>query len=69
MPADDKSDGTRGNRGIYLATNAVDVVNHVLDVYTHDLDPDNHKDIRRFDLINDAPPPGYIPDYTSGGTS
>lgn len=67
MPADDKSDGTKGNRGVYLITDAPSLVNHALDVFEHDLDP-VHNDIRRWDPSTDSPPSGFTPDYSSGGT-
>jgi len=69
MPSDDKSDGTAGNRGIYLVTDAPGVVAHAMDLFAHDLDPDHHKDIRDFDVIWDGPPTHFEPDYTSGGTA
>jgi cardiolipin synthase A/B len=69
MPADDKSDGTRGNRGVYLITNAAGLIDHALDIWQHDFDPANHKDIRRWDALSDAPPPGFVPDYSTGGSA
>jgi hypothetical protein len=72
MPADDKSDGTAGNRGVWLITDAPGAVAHALDVFQHDLDPASHRDLVRWnalDPVYGAPPPGFEPDYTSGGTS
>lgn len=67
MPFDDKSDGTWGNRGVYLITDAPSLVQHALDIFWHDLDP-SHPDIRRWDPVLDAPSPGFVPVYESGGT-
>jgi cardiolipin synthase len=72
MPADDKSDGTAGNRGVWLITDAPGAVAHALDVLQHDLDPANHRDLVRWDPLDPAygtPPPEFEPDYASGGTS
>jgi cardiolipin synthase len=72
MPADDKTDGTEGNRGVWLITDAPNAIAHALDVFQHDLDPAHHKDLFRWtagDPTYGAPPPGFVPDYASGGTS
>jgi len=72
MPADDKADGTEGNRGVWLITDAPSAVAHAIDVFEHDLDPENHRDLFRWtasDPTYGAPAPGFAPDYTSGGTS
>lgn len=68
MPEDDKSDGTWGNRGVYLVADSPILVSHALDVFAKDLDPFHHKDIRRWNAGTDAPPVGFIPDYETGGT-
>ena len=70
MPADDKSDGTLGNRGVWLITDAPSAVTYALDVLQHDLDP-VHNDIVRWSAdhpIYGAPPPTYTVVYSSGGT-
>lgn len=69
MPADDKSDGTSGNRGTYIITDAPALVSHALDIFQHDLDPTNHDDVRRWNATTDSPPPGFVPNTASGGTS
>jgi hypothetical protein len=72
MPADDKTDGTEGNRGVWLITDAPSAVARAMDVFRHDLDPTNHKDLFRWtesDPTYGAPAPGFTPDYTSGGTA
>ena len=72
MPADDKSDGTVGNRGVWLITDSPGCVAHGLDVFAHDLDPDHHGDLFRWtaeDPTYGAPAPGFVPDRSSGGTS
>jgi cardiolipin synthase len=71
MPADDKSDGTSGNRGVWLITDSPDLISYTLDVFAHDFDPAHHRDLRRWsaaDLKYGAPSPGYVPDYSSGGS-
>jgi phosphatidylserine/phosphatidylglycerophosphate/cardiolipin synthase-like enzyme len=70
MPADDKADGTSGNRGVWLMTDAPSAIAHALDVFQHDLDPANHRDLIRWTdghSTYGAPPPDFDPDYTSGG--
>lgn len=72
MPADDKTDGTRGNRGVWLITDAPSAIAHALNVFQHDLDPDHHKDLFRWTAGNSiygAPPSTFTPDYSSGGTA
>jgi cardiolipin synthase len=72
MPADDKSDGTSGNRGVWLIADAPGAVAHVLDVFRHDLDPAHHRDLFRWtagDPTYGAPSAGFTPDYSSGGTT
>lgn len=69
MPADAKENGTEGNRGIYIATDASDVVIHALDVFEHDLDPANHVDIRRWSASIDSPPVDFVPDYGADKTT
>ncbi|MEW6404041.1 MAG: lamin tail domain-containing protein [Chloroflexota bacterium] len=68
MPSDDKNDGTMGNRGAYLITDAPALISHALDIFNHDLDPTNHRDVRRWSAATDSPPPGFVPSYASGGT-
>ncbi len=68
MPSDNKSDGTMGNRGAYLITDAPALITHALDIFDHDLDPVNHRDVRRWSAATDSPPPGFVPSYASGGT-
>jgi len=72
MPADDKTDGTEGNRGVWLFTDSPTAVAHALDLFRHDLDPAHHKDLFRWtasDPNYGAPPSGFVPDYSSGGTT
>jgi cardiolipin synthase len=71
MPADDKSDGTSGNRGVWLITDSPDLISYTLDVFAHDFDPTHHRDLRRWsaaDPTYGAPSAGYVPDYFSGGS-
>lgn len=69
MPADDKSDGTSGNRGAYIITDSSALITHALDIFNHDLDPTNHVDVRRWNAATDSPPAGFAPSYASGGTT
>jgi hypothetical protein len=71
MPADNKSDGTSGNRGIWLWTDASGPLSHLREVFDHDLDPLHHRDVKRWnalDPIYGAPPLTYTVNVTSGGT-
>lgn len=70
LPDDDKSDGTWGRRGVVLMTDALDVAVHLSGVFADDLDT-NHRDILRWsaeDPKYGAPPPGFVPITTAGGT-
>lgn len=69
FPNDDKSDGTLGRRGVYLATDAPVVVARVRDVMTADLDA-AHRDIWPYDTADPklgAAPPDFSPILVSGG--
>ena len=71
MPADDKTDGTSGNRGIWLWTDASGPISHTLDVFQHDLDPVHHRDLKRWTAADSrygAPPPTFTVSFASGGT-
>lgn len=68
LAADDKTDGTWGNRGVYLVTNSPGLIAHFETIFARDLDPANHKDIRRWNATTDSPPAGFTPDYSTGGT-
>ncbi len=70
MPSDDKSDGTSGNRGIWLWTDAPGPIAHLKDVFLHDLDPVHHRDLRRWSAADPqygAPPISFTVSFTSGG--
>ena len=72
MPSDNKADGTSGNRGIWLWTDASGPRSHALDVFQHDFDPANHRDLRRWSAADPkygAPPPTFTVSYASGGSS
>lgn len=69
-PDDDRSDGTLGRRGVYVATDAPSVVAWARALVARDLDPDLHVDVRPFqprDPERGAPAPDYGPDRASGG--
>ncbi|RMF37742.1 MAG: PKD domain-containing protein [Chloroflexi bacterium] len=67
MPADDKGNGTYGNRGAAIITNAPVVVQRLQEVFAADLDPDHHGDVVPHNPApypdGDAPPEGYVPEY------
>ena len=71
MPSDNKADGTSGNRGVWLWTDAPGPLAHLRDVFQHDLDPIHHRDLRRWSVADPrygAPPPTFTVSYASGGT-
>ena len=70
LPNDDKSDGTWGRRGAMLITDAPGVFTHLERVYNHDLDPDNHHDLFRWQSEHEvygSPPMGFRPITLTGG--
>jgi len=71
LPTDDFSDGTIGRRGVYLVTDAPGVVTRALQIWAADFDPAHHHDIYPWsagDPKYGAPPLGFTPVYTSGGS-
>ncbi|MGC8782632.1 MAG: phospholipase D-like domain-containing protein, partial [Anaerolineae bacterium] len=61
FPDDDKQDGTRGRRGIYLATDAPSVVAGLLDYMAADVAAGRYEDVWPWDAADPtlgAPPPG-----------
>jgi cardiolipin synthase len=71
FPDDDKADGTFGQRGVTLVTNAPSVVAEMTAVMDADIAPGVHADIWPWDAadpILGAPPAGFAPSYVSGGT-
>ncbi len=72
MPYDDKRDGTWGRRGVFLMTEAPRIVEALEQLFAHDLDPANHRDIKRWrfdDAVYGAPGAGYVAMQESGGIS
>ncbi|HIP96519.1 MAG TPA: hypothetical protein EYH32_04805, partial [Anaerolineae bacterium] len=69
MPADDKTDGTWGHRGVILVTDAPEVVAHAERIFAADCDPAHHNDIVAWGTAPYTPPLSYTPVYTSGGWS
>jgi phosphatidylserine/phosphatidylglycerophosphate/cardiolipin synthase-like enzyme len=70
FPTDDKSDGTLGRRGVYLATDAPCVADAVRTVMNLDIAPAEHRDVWVWDADDPklgAPPPGYAPNRLDGG--
>jgi phosphatidylserine/phosphatidylglycerophosphate/cardiolipin synthase-like enzyme len=71
FPDDDKADGTFGQRGVTLVTDAPSVVAELTAVMDADIAPGVHGDIWPWDPadpILGAPPAGFTPSYASGGT-
>ncbi len=71
LPDDDPSDSTFGRRGVYLVTDAAGVVARALQIWNADFDPANHRDIFPWTADHPkygAPPLGFTPAYTSGGS-
>jgi cardiolipin synthase len=69
MPADDKTDGTFGHRGVILITDAPQVVAHAQNIFAADCDLAHHNDIVTWGTAPYIPPVSYTPVYTSGGWS
>ncbi len=70
MPNDDKRDGSWGRRGVVLTTDSPGVVERVHAIFDHDLDPQNHVDLFRWEAGNlkyGSPPPGFRPKTETGG--
>ena len=75
LPADDKSNGTYGSRGVIVATDAPSVVARAAAIFAHDLDPAHHNDLLRWNSNSDykdryGPPDAklvdlHISDYTT----
>jgi PLD-like domain len=71
FPDDDKTDGTFGERGVTLVTDAPSVVAELTAVMQADIAPGVHPDVWSWDPADPvlgAPPPGFTPSYASGGT-
>ena len=66
LPADDKSNGTGGSRGVILVTDAPEMVARAAEVFDADHDPDNHADLTPWaydcELGYGPPPPDFAPD-------
>ncbi|HEY88413.1 MAG TPA: DUF11 domain-containing protein [Thermoflexia bacterium] len=58
LPADDKSNGTYGSRGLVIATNAPSVAARAAQIFRWDCDPAHHSDILRWNT-------GYTSQYGS----
>jgi phosphatidylserine/phosphatidylglycerophosphate/cardiolipin synthase-like enzyme len=71
FPADDKTDGTLGRRGVMLATDAPCVVDALREVMALDVAPAEHRDVWAWDAADPAlgaAPPGYTPPVEANGT-
>jgi cardiolipin synthase len=71
FPDDDKADGTSGQRGVTLVTDAPSVVGELTAVMDADIAPGVHPDIWPWDPADPslgAPPPDFVPSYASGGS-
>jgi uncharacterized repeat protein (TIGR01451 family) len=72
LPDDDKEDGTRGRRGVLLATEASGVVERIKAIWQADFDPSAHHDIFRWTTGHPTygnPAPGTTPITITGGIS
>ena len=70
MPDDEKADGTWGRRGVLLITDDPMIIARLEEVFSSDLDAENHRDIMRWVAGHPAygaPPPGFAPVQSSGG--
>ncbi len=71
LPDDDKSDGTAGQRGAIVVTEAPGIIARARAIFEADINP-AHPDIARWCTVcapYGPPPAGFTPDYTSGGIS
>ncbi len=68
MPHDNKANGTKGNRGAFIITNAPDVVAYARRLNNFDFVPGKYPDLVRYPAVG-TPPPTYsptpLPDFTS----
>jgi hypothetical protein len=72
MPDDDKSDGTAGQRGVVLVTDAPGVVEQVRRMWSADFDPLHHRDLIRWSsssITYGLPSIGFAPITVTGGTT
>lgn len=68
MPADDKSNGTAGYRGVFLITDQADVTAYVEALFAEDCDPIHHRDIVAYgETERFVVPPTYTAVYSTGG--
>lgn len=70
MPSDPKGNGTKGDRGTFVITNAPNVVAYASRLYNHDVAPSIYPDVVLYPNPGlPTPPPGYtptpMPDFTS----
>jgi phosphatidylserine/phosphatidylglycerophosphate/cardiolipin synthase-like enzyme len=71
LPYDDKSDGTWGRRGVFLLIDAPAVAAQLEVIFAADLNA-AHADLTRWTAADDlygAPPPGFLPDPSTGGVT
>jgi len=56
------ANGARGNRGVYIVTDAPSVVQHFVTLFATDNDPANHRDVRAWSsaVLTDTPPAGFV---------
>ncbi len=72
LPNDDKSDGTAGERGVVLVTDAPGVVQAARKIWSADFDPGRFRDLVRWsssDTLYGPPPVGFAPITVTGGTT
>jgi hypothetical protein len=68
MPVDDKSNGTAGDRGVFLITDQSQVVDYVRTLFDLDNDPQHHPDVVAYGQVaRYVVSPSYTPVYSTGG--
>ena len=72
LPNDIQSDGTAGERGVVLVTDAPGVVQAARQIWAADFDPGRFRDLARWsstDTLYGPPPVGFVPITVTGGTT
>lgn len=68
LPVDDKSNGTAGDRGVFMITDQVQVVDQVRALFAKDCDPARYRDVVAYGQISRyVAPPTYTAVYSTGG--
>lgn len=68
LPVDDKSNGTAGDRGVFVITDQRQVVDEVRALFAQDCDPLRHQDVVAYgQMLRYTVPPTYTAVYSTGG--